>query len=261
MRRCRVRLAPPVYRNRNRWWRKAADIGAFPIISSSPSGAEKIIKADLINEQKPAFGISCSFGDLVGPNRMGGRGRGTRRCMELFYRHWIDDNISKKGITRDLEAMAKAGIDETFTGNVTDTRPNFVSPGEQDRKMVNRGQVCDARRECAEHAVREAERSGAKIRMFNCPGWSPSDGPWVNPEQAMRCLASTELRVSGSCKLRKRRGAPAGYFQQAAVHALPAPESDSNRAMGRQCSGRAPIAVPKLPAAQKIATYGDCRLC
>ena len=49
--------------------------------------------------------------------------------MELFYRHWIDDNISKKGITRDLEAMAKAGIDETFTGNVTDTRLNFVSPG------------------------------------------------------------------------------------------------------------------------------------
>ena len=80
---------------------------------------------------------------------MGGRGRGTRRRMELFYRHWIDDNISKKGITRDLEAMAKAGIDETFTGNVTDTRLNFVSPGEQDRKMVNRGQVCDARRQCA----------------------------------------------------------------------------------------------------------------
>ena len=211
--------------------------------------------------RNPLLALVAALAILSARNRMGGRGRGTRRRMELFYRHLIDDNISKKAITRDLEAMAKAGIDETFTGNVTDTRLNFVSPGEQDRKMINRGQVCDARRECAEHAVREAERSGAKIRMFNCPGWSPSDGPWVKPEQAMRCLASTELRVSGSCKLRKRRGAPAGYFQQAAVHALPAPESDSNRAMGRQCSGRAPITVPKLPAAQKIATYGDCRLC
>ena len=60
MRRCRVRLAPPVCRNRNRWWRKAADIGAFPIISSSTSGAEKIIKADLINEQKKK-GVAVIF--------------------------------------------------------------------------------------------------------------------------------------------------------------------------------------------------------
>lgn len=99
--------------------------------------------------RNPLLALVAALAILSARNRMGGRGRGTRRRMELFYRHWIDDNISKKGITRDLEAMAKAGIDETFTGNVTDTRPNFVSPGEQDRKMVNRGQVCDARRECA----------------------------------------------------------------------------------------------------------------
>lgn len=151
------------------------------------------------------------------------------------YWYWIDDNISKEGITRDLEAMAKVGIGEAFIGNVTDTRLNFVNTGEQDRKMVNREQVpvlSDAWWECVEHAVREAERLGIKVGLFNCPGWSQSGGPWVKPEQAMRYLTSTELRVSGPCKLRKRLEAPAEYFQQVAVQAFPVPASDSDRLCG-----------------------------
>ena len=48
----------------------------------------------------------------------------------------------------------------------------------------------------------------------------------------MRYLASTELRVSGPCKLRKRLGAPAEYFQQVAVQAFPVPASDSDRLCG-----------------------------
>lgn len=148
------------------------------------------------------------------------------------YWYWIDDNISKEGITRDLEAMAEVGIGEAFIGNVTDTRLNFVSPGEQERKMVNRGQVpvlSDAWWECVEHAVREAERLDIKVGMFNCPGWSQSGGPWVEPGQAMRYLSSTELRVSGPCKLRKQLETPAKYFQQVAVQAFPAPVNDSDR--------------------------------
>lgn len=54
----------------------------------------------------------------------------------------------------------------------------------------------------------------------------------MKPEQAMRYLASTELRVSGPCKLRKRLGAPAEYFQQIAVQAFPVPASDSDRLCG-----------------------------
>lgn len=148
------------------------------------------------------------------------------------YWYWIDDNISREGITKDLEAMAEVGIGEAFIGNVTDTRLNFVSPGEQDRKMVNRGQVpvlSDVWWECVEHAVREAERLGIKVGIFNCPGWSQSGGPWVKPGQAMRYLASSELRVGGPCKLRKRMEKPDELFQQVAVQAFPVPTNDSDR--------------------------------
>ncbi|NLP12646.1 hypothetical protein GX408_19765, partial [bacterium] len=34
------------------------------------------------------------------------------------YWYWISDNISRQGITRDLEAMASIGIGEAFIGNI-----------------------------------------------------------------------------------------------------------------------------------------------
>ena len=36
------------------------------------------------------------------------------------YWYWISDNISKEGITRDLETMAEVGIGEALIGNVVD---------------------------------------------------------------------------------------------------------------------------------------------
>ncbi len=146
----------------------------------------------------------------------------------------IDDNISKEGITRDLEAMAKVGIGEAFIGNVTDTRLNFVNTGEQDRKMVNRGQVpvlSDAWWECVSMLFGRQSDWVSKSGCSTAPA-GVSQVPWVKPEQAMRYLTSTELRVSGPCKLRKRFEAPAEYFQQVAVQAFPVPASDSDRLCG-----------------------------
>jgi len=34
------------------------------------------------------------------------------------YWYWINDDISKEGITKDLEAMKKAGIGGAFIGNI-----------------------------------------------------------------------------------------------------------------------------------------------
>ena len=43
------------------------------------------------------------------------------------YWYWISDNISREGLTRDLEAMASAGIGEALVGNVffDDTAPEM----------------------------------------------------------------------------------------------------------------------------------------
>lgn len=134
------------------------------------------------------------------------------------YWYWITDNISREGITRDLEAMARVGIGEALIGNIY-------------LEDVQRGSVkalTDGWWGMVEHAIREGGRLGVNIGMFNCPGWSQSGGPWVKPEQAMRYLVSTERRVTGPRRFEERLPAPKQPFQDVSVLAFPAPRGDAD---------------------------------
>ncbi len=139
------------------------------------------------------------------------------------YWYWITDNISREGITRDLEAMARVGIGEALIGNV------FLED-------VQRGSVKALTEEwwgLVEHAIREGGRLGVKIGMFNCPGWSQSGGPWIQPEQAMRYLVSSERRVTGPARFAGRLPAPREPFQEIAVLAFRAPRGEADTVAAR----------------------------
>jgi hypothetical protein len=102
------------------------------------------------------------------------------------YWMWMDGNLTREGITADLEAMKRAGI-----GGVIAMEVNVGIP---------RGPVefmsADWRRLFA-HAVREAERLGLEITLNAGPGWTGSGGPWVKPEQSMRDIVASATLVSG----------------------------------------------------------------
>jgi hypothetical protein len=107
------------------------------------------------------------------------------------YWYWINDNISKEGITKDLEAMARVGIGRAYIGHIF---------GEGDRWETPVGKVpfmSDAWWEALQWAVKEAGRCGVEIGFFNSPGWSQSGGPWVKPSQSMRYLAASETVIEG----------------------------------------------------------------
>lgn len=127
------------------------------------------------------------------------------------YWYWINNNISKEGITKDLEAMAEVGIGEALIGNVVD--PSL--------KMGDVKVLSEEWWGCMEHAIYEAERLGIKVGMFNCPGWSQSGGPWVKPEQAMRYLATSETTVVGPAKITVRLKQPTDLFQHVITQAFP----------------------------------------
>jgi hypothetical protein len=156
------------------------------------------------------------------------------------YWYWISDNLSKDGITRDLEAMARIGIGEAFIGNI------FLDD-------VPAGTVKVLTPEwwgMVEHAIREGGRVGVNIGMFNCPGWSQSGGPWITPDQAMRYLATSETRVTGPAHFDGRLPAPNDPFQDVAVMAFPAPKHDTDT-----ISSRSPriTCTPAVAEAWKIA--------
>jgi len=100
--------------------------------------------------------------------------------------HWIYGNITKSGITKDLQAMHEQGI----------SRATIVVVG-----MGPPGPVCphlsDIWLDHWQHAVVEADRIGIKLSTGLGPGWSATGGPWIKPENSMKRVVWTHQFVKG----------------------------------------------------------------
>lgn len=132
------------------------------------------------------------------------------------YWYWIDENITRDGITKDLEAMARVGIGEALIGH--------VSPGE------TRGDVpmlSDEWWNMVKYAVREGQRLGVDIGFFNGPGWSQSGGPWIKADQSMRYVVNREIRVQGPARFKSGINYPDANFQLICIQAFRLPEIES----------------------------------
>lgn len=102
------------------------------------------------------------------------------------YWYFMDGNMSKEGITKDLEAMKRAGIEYAIFLEV-----NVGIP---------RGKVDFMSNEWLEYfkyIVLESERIGIKIILGIGPGWAGSGGPWVKGEESMRHLVASSVSVKG----------------------------------------------------------------
>ena len=104
------------------------------------------------------------------------------------YWYWLGGDITREGITRDLESMKQVGIRKAFTASI-DGRPR---EGRPHIKVLTPEWM-----EMFRHALREADRLGIEIGMFNSPGYSMSGGPWNKPEQSMRHLIWSETDAEG----------------------------------------------------------------
>ncbi|WP_147676347.1 glycosyl hydrolase [Algibacter pacificus] len=132
------------------------------------------------------------------------------------YWYWIGDDISKEGITKDLEAMKAAGIGGALIGN--------INPEETDGKVP---MLSEAWWEHMVHAVTEGKRIGVDIGVFNCPGWSQSGGPWIKSDMAMRYITYSEAKVEGGKKIAVKLEQPEAEFQDTYVLAFPSIKSEA----------------------------------
>ncbi|MDR1958550.1 MAG: hypothetical protein LBQ54_05855 [Planctomycetaceae bacterium] len=136
------------------------------------------------------------------------------------YWYWINDNISRDGVVKDLEAMAEVGITRAFIGNI----------GEQGGGYGQHKLLSDEWWNITHETLKTAARLGIEIGMFNSPGWSQSGGPWVKPEQSMRYLAFSETKVLGPKTFREKLAAPGENFQDVKTLAFPAPKAEASAA-------------------------------
>lgn len=108
-----------------------------------------------------------------------------RPCTDCYW-HWMNGNISKSGITADLEYMKAGGMDAAMIFDVG------VGAG---RGGVDCGSP--EWRECVAWANFEAQRLGMELSLHNSPGYSACGGPWIAPEESMKQLAWDVLATHG----------------------------------------------------------------
>ncbi|MBR2713913.1 MAG: cellulase family glycosylhydrolase [Kiritimatiellae bacterium] len=114
--------------------------------------------------------------------------------------HWQGANVTKYGITRDLESMKKAGVASATIFNIQDvgwdSKERFKDPFCPGMTYMSPEWF-----EMVGFAVREAKRLGLEIGLHNCPGYSTSGGPWIAPALGMKKLVWTKGTSQPETKL------------------------------------------------------------
>jgi hypothetical protein len=126
--------------------------------------------------------------------------------------HWLSGNVSRDGITKDLEWMKRIGLAGAMMFDGDMGAPKIVP----ERVTVLSPQWFDNLR----FAASEADRLGLEFAMAAAPGWSETGGPWVKPEWGMKKFVWSETRVAGGRRAGKIAALPsnAGPFQAMPKH-------------------------------------------
>ncbi|MBN2578339.1 MAG: hypothetical protein JXB10_05050, partial [Pirellulales bacterium] len=135
------------------------------------------------------------------------------------YWFWLNGNITREGITADLEAMQRAGVGgvlimETDQGVPIGPVP-FAGP---------------KWRELFKHVCAEADRLGLEVNINNDAGWCGSGGPWITPDLAQQKVVFSELQVEGPNRSEATLPAPPkveNYYRDICVLAFPTPSGNA----------------------------------
>ena len=137
------------------------------------------------------------------------------KARPWVYWFWLNGNITREGITADLEAMQRVGVGGVLIMEVDQGAPvgpvDFAGP---------------KWRELFQHVCSEANRLGLEVNMNNDAGWNGSGGPWITPAQSMQKVVWSETAAKGHFEgTLAQPKAEVNYYRDIAVLAVPADTS------------------------------------
>lgn len=138
--------------------------------------------------------------------------------------HWMGGNITKVGITKDLEAMKSHGvvqatifnIGEIYTQKVDVPKVKFNSP-----EWI----------EMYQWALKEANRLGITIGIQTIDGFATVGGSWITPELSMKQYVWTKTSVDGGKEVNVKLAEPIkvqNFYRDEAVVAFPMMENTNS---------------------------------
>lgn len=159
-----------------------------------------VLLSAVVGCSKPDDSLACGFAHIPA------------RAKPHVWWHWMNGNVTKEGITADLEAMAKAGIGgaQIFDAGCA------VPPG---ALRFNTPDWFDY----LTYAAQEARRLGIELCLPNCSGWSSSGGPWNPPENQMKTVDWTVTKVKGGGRVEAKLPLPKetnGFYEDIGVFAV-----------------------------------------
>ena len=137
---------------------------------------------------------------------------------------WMNGNISKDGITRDIAAMDAAGFGGVLNMNVTDGIPAgpVVYNSDEWHEMI-------------QHALGTLKKHKMVMVSYNCAGWSSGGGPWISPEQSMKQVVWSEQNLQGPHPGYQgtvpQPSAKQGYYNDIALLAFPTPANEISQSI------------------------------
>jgi hypothetical protein len=143
--------------------------------------------------------------------------------------HWMNGNITKDGIAKDIAWMSRVGIGglqnfdaQLMTPQIVQKRLAYMTPDWKD---------------AFHFAAEQAEQHGLELAIASSPGWSETGGPWVQPQDAMKKLTWSETVVEGGKPL-------AGAIAPAPATTGPFQDMVSAVSIGAMLGGEKPKAPP-----------------
>jgi hypothetical protein len=132
---------------------------------------------------------------------------------------WLNGNVTKEAITRDLEEMKAKGLGgaNIIDAGGANQRGNRQVPHGPDFGSV-------AWRELFVHALKEADRLGLELGLNIQSGWNLG-GPTVRPEQAAKKLTWSEMTIAGGSPVNLKLPQPPAvddFYRDVATLAVPA---------------------------------------
>jgi hypothetical protein len=103
--------------------------------------------------------------------------------------HWMNGNISKDGIRKDMEWMKGAGI-----GGLQTFDANLMTPQIVDKRLVY---MTPEWKDAFHYAAELADNLGLELAIASSPGWSETGGPWVQLKDGLKKIVWSETRVVG----------------------------------------------------------------
>jgi hypothetical protein len=103
--------------------------------------------------------------------------------------HWMNGNISKDGIKKDLEWMSKTGI-----GGFQNFDAALFTPVVVPKKVIF---MTPEWKNAFSFTTTLAKKMGLEMAIAGSPGWSVTGGPWVENKDAMKKIVWSEVLLQG----------------------------------------------------------------